>query len=187
MALINHTNDFSFLCAKKFLLVSYFNWHYTHLCTHAYAHVCKLTTCDNYSCCNERQLHKMQRFKEHLDKASHLTAFCAWEHSPHHPLVSVQLMRPGSYWLKHVLQQWVTIGRKLVVYHFCGGGTRGKKMSDVVIMVLLELQFTLHLRPIWLTGWPPVVLGSGWLAVKVRWVKTVFCFCVVVAAHEHCW
>ena len=108
-------------------------------------------------------------------------------HSVSLVLLSLSAADDGSYWLKHVLQQWVTIGRKLVVYHFCGGGTRGKKMSDVVIMVLLELQFTLHLRPIWLTGWPPVVLGSGWLAVKVRWVKTAFCFCVVVAAHEHCW
>ena len=36
-------------------------------------------------------------FKESLptlNKASHLTAYCAWESSPHLPVAAVQLMRP---------------------------------------------------------------------------------------------
>ena len=38
-----------------------------------------------------------------LDKASHLTAFCAWDSSPHLPVTPSQLMRPGIGWLERVL------------------------------------------------------------------------------------
>ena len=30
-----------------------------------------------------------------LDNASYLTAFCAWDSSPHLPVTPAQLMRPG--------------------------------------------------------------------------------------------
>ena len=34
-----------------------------------------------------------------LNKASHLTAFCAWYGSPHLPVTPAQLMRPPAHWV----------------------------------------------------------------------------------------
>ena len=76
---------------------------YMHARIHAFAHrqhdcydLWMKSSCTKDSCtkgrCPQRASINL------LDKASHLTAFCAWDGSPHLPVTPAQLMRPGIGW-----------------------------------------------------------------------------------------